>query len=43
MQISGAFEGLGLRGNDSAPMTLRDLKVEIGDLISPMARVPPPC
>lgn len=31
---AGAFNGLGLRGNDSAPVTLTDVAVAEGDLIS---------
>ena len=34
VQISGGFDGLGLRGNDSAPVTLKDVAIAEGDLIS---------
>lgn len=34
MEVSGRFDGLGLRGNDSAPVTMRDVPVSEGDLIS---------
>ena len=34
--VTGAFEGLGLRGNDSAPVAFADVKVGAGDLISPL-------
>ena len=33
--VSGAFDGLGLRGNDSAPVSLEEVKVTTGDLITP--------
>ena len=36
VENSGRFDGLGLRGNDSAPVTLRDVAVSEGDLISPL-------
>ena len=32
---AGRFDGLGLRGNDSAPVAFEDLEVSEGDLISP--------
>jgi alkylation response protein AidB-like acyl-CoA dehydrogenase len=32
---TGRFDGLGLRGNDSAPVSFDKLKVDEGDLISP--------
>jgi alkylation response protein AidB-like acyl-CoA dehydrogenase len=32
----GGFDGLGLRGNDSAPVRLEDVSVATGDLISPL-------
>jgi alkylation response protein AidB-like acyl-CoA dehydrogenase len=35
VRIGPAFNGLGLRGNDSTPVTLEDLTVAKGDLISP--------
>jgi alkylation response protein AidB-like acyl-CoA dehydrogenase len=34
VRVTSAFDGLGLRGNDSAPVSLDRLKVEKGDLIS---------
>jgi alkylation response protein AidB-like acyl-CoA dehydrogenase len=34
MRDAGRFDGLGLRGNDSAPMTLEDFPVKKGDLIT---------
>jgi alkylation response protein AidB-like acyl-CoA dehydrogenase len=34
VRVTSAFDGLGLRGNDSAPVSLDHLKVEKGDLIS---------
>jgi alkylation response protein AidB-like acyl-CoA dehydrogenase len=40
MRIAGAFDGLGLRGNDSAPVVLEDLAVAHGDLISPPGEGP---
>lgn len=36
MRVSGSFDGLGLRGNDSAPVTLTDVAIAEGDLISPL-------
>lgn len=33
--VSGGFDGLGLRGNDSAPVELTDLPVATGDLLTP--------
>lgn len=33
-RVDGRFDGLGLRGNDSAPVTLEGLAVEIGDLLT---------
>jgi len=36
VRIAGSFDGLGLRGNDSAPVTLADVEVKEGDLISPL-------
>jgi alkylation response protein AidB-like acyl-CoA dehydrogenase len=36
-RISGGFSGLGLRGNDSAPVALEGMKVAKGDLVSPLA------
>jgi alkylation response protein AidB-like acyl-CoA dehydrogenase len=34
LQVTAAFDGLGLRGNDSAPLTIENLRVERGALIS---------
>lgn len=34
LSVAGGFDGLGMRGNDSAPMTLEKLVVAPGDLIS---------
>jgi len=36
MTVTGAFEGLGLRGNDSAPVSFRDVRIAETDLISPL-------
>lgn len=36
VRVAGAFDGLGLRGNDSAPVALADVEVGEGDLISPL-------
>lgn len=33
--VSGGFDGLGLRGNDSAPVEISDLAVAAGDLLTP--------
>lgn len=33
-RIATGWDGLGLRGNDSAPVALEDLKVEAGDLLT---------
>jgi len=33
--VAGPFDGLGLRGNDSAPVTLDNVAVARGDLVSP--------
>jgi alkylation response protein AidB-like acyl-CoA dehydrogenase len=35
VKTAGGFDGLGLRGNDSAPVSFDGLKVNEGDLISP--------
>ncbi len=35
-RIAGKFDGLGLRGNDSAPVTLENLAVAKGDLLGPL-------
>ena len=34
VSVSGGFDGLGLRGNDSAPVEIADLRVEAGDLLT---------
>ena len=34
VKTAGKFDGLGLRGNDSAPVTLKDVTVAEGDLLS---------
>jgi|SRR5262245_41896355 len=34
VNVTGAFNGLGLRGNDSAPVSLESIEVKPGDLIS---------
>ena len=36
VRVAGGFDGLGLRGNDSAPVALADVEVGEGDLISPL-------
>ena len=36
VKVSGSFDGLGLRGNESSPVTLTDVRVEQEDLISPL-------
>ena len=36
VRVAGSFDGLGLRGNDSAPVALADVDVGEGDLISPL-------
>ena len=35
VRVTGSFRGLGLRGNDSAPVTLESYTVAQGDLVSP--------
>jgi alkylation response protein AidB-like acyl-CoA dehydrogenase len=40
VNVSGAFDGLGLRGNESSPVTLADVAVAKGDLISPLGEGP---
>ena len=40
VRVSSPFNGLGLRGNDSAPVTLEEIRVESGDLISPLGEGP---
>lgn len=34
VKVAGGFNGLGLRGNDSAPLTFENLQVAAGDLVS---------
>jgi alkylation response protein AidB-like acyl-CoA dehydrogenase len=34
VRVAGGFDGLGLRGNDSAPIAIEGLAVEKGDLVS---------
>ncbi len=34
IEVSGGFDGLGLRGNDSAPVEITDLSVASGDLLT---------
>lgn len=34
LRISGSFDGLGLRGNDSAPVSIEDHRVDVGDLVT---------
>jgi alkylation response protein AidB-like acyl-CoA dehydrogenase len=36
VRVAGTFDGLGLRGNDSAPVTLEDATIDRRDLISPL-------
>jgi alkylation response protein AidB-like acyl-CoA dehydrogenase len=36
VRVAGTFDGLGLRGNDSAPVVLEDVVVDRQDLISPL-------
>ncbi len=36
VQVAGRFDGLGLRGNDSAPVSFADVGVADADLISPV-------
>ena len=36
VRVAGRFDGLGLRGNDSAPVALEDVVVDKRDLISPL-------
>jgi alkylation response protein AidB-like acyl-CoA dehydrogenase len=40
LRVAGAFDGLGLRGNDSAPVVLEDLRLTRGDLISELGQGP---
>jgi alkylation response protein AidB-like acyl-CoA dehydrogenase len=36
VNVAGSFDGLGLRGNESCPVTLTNVRVENDDLISPL-------
>ncbi len=36
VNVAGAFDGLGLRGNESSPVALADVAIGKGDLISPL-------
>lgn len=36
IRVAGGFDGLGLRGNDSAPVIFDGITVEKGDLLSPL-------
>jgi alkylation response protein AidB-like acyl-CoA dehydrogenase len=38
LRVSGAFDGLGLRGNDSAPVSIEDFRVEGSDLITELGK-----
>ena len=38
MRVAGGFDGLGLRGNDSAPVAIDGLRLAAGDLLSPMGQ-----
>jgi alkylation response protein AidB-like acyl-CoA dehydrogenase len=40
VSLAGKFDGLGLRGNESAPVALDDLKVGAADLITPSGEGP---
>lgn len=40
VRVTSAFNGLGLRGNDSAPVSLENIKVAHGDLISALGEGP---
>jgi alkylation response protein AidB-like acyl-CoA dehydrogenase len=40
LRVAGAFDGMGLRGNDSAPVVLEDLHLTRGDLISELGQGP---
>jgi alkylation response protein AidB-like acyl-CoA dehydrogenase len=40
VQVQGAFDGLGLRGNDSSPVSLEDLPVSRKDLITELGKGP---
>jgi alkylation response protein AidB-like acyl-CoA dehydrogenase len=36
IRVAGSFDGLGLRGNDSAPVAFENVAVDRGDLVSPL-------
>jgi alkylation response protein AidB-like acyl-CoA dehydrogenase len=38
LRVSGSFDGLGLRGNESAPVTIEDLRVEPNDLVTELGK-----
>jgi len=38
--VAGTFNGLGLRGNNSSPVSIENLKVAAGQLISPLGEGP---
>lgn len=40
VHVTSAFDGLGLRGNDSAPVSLENITVESGDLVSAIGEGP---
>lgn len=40
IRVTSAFNGLGLRGNDSAPVALEQVRIEKDDLISPLGEGP---
>ncbi|MGH8527838.1 MAG: acyl-CoA dehydrogenase family protein, partial [Gammaproteobacteria bacterium] len=40
VHVTSAFNGLGLRGNDSAPVSLENITVESGDLVSALGEGP---
>jgi len=40
VRVAGTFDGLGLRGNDSAPVVIENLTVAKGQLISPLGEGP---
>lgn len=40
LRVAAGFDGLGLRGNDSAPMVLEDFSLTRGDLISELGQGP---
>jgi alkylation response protein AidB-like acyl-CoA dehydrogenase len=38
LRVSGAFDGLGLRGNDSAPVSIEDFRVEASALLTELGK-----